>query len=58
MTKQEIEEKIEELENQSFLLDMKDHWTPNDFAKSSHLFNQILELKKRFKDEYGEEECQ
>lgn len=56
MDKKEILDKIGNLEFASFLLDMKDHWTPNDFAKSSHLFNQILELKKEFKDEYGEKE--
>ena len=50
MTKQEIEEKIEELENQSFLLDMKDNWTPNDFSKSSHYAIRIKELQNELKN--------
>lgn len=56
MDKKEILDKIGNLEFASYLLDMKDHWTPNDFAKSSHLFNQILELKKEFKERFGEDE--
>ena len=56
MDKKEILDKIGNLEFASYLLDMKDHWTPNDFAKSSHLFNQILELKKEFKERFGKDE--
>lgn len=56
MDKKEILDKIGNLEFASYLLDMKDHWTPNDFAKSSHLFNQILKLKKEFKERFGEDE--
>ncbi len=56
MSKEEILNQIDKLESQIFFLDMKDNWTVNDHGRSSHWHNQVLELKKQFKDEYGEEE--
>lgn len=46
MTKMEITKKIETLENQKFLLAMKDHWNRDDFDFDSKLWREICNLKK------------
>lgn len=42
-----IEEKIIDLENQRFLLSMKDHWTREDFDKDNELMKEISLLKNK-----------
>ena len=46
MTRTEILNKIDELENKAFLLKMKDHWTREDFARDTELFKEIRALKE------------
>ena len=46
MTRQEIEKKIEELENRRFFLAMKDFWDRKDFELDDKLYDEIRELKK------------
>lgn len=45
MTKTNIINKIEELENKRFLLAMADHWTQEDFDLNDKWFKEIMELK-------------
>lgn len=53
MTKEEIEMRIEELEDKQFYLDMKDHWERKDYdlmdeyiKEKKLLQKQLEELKK------------
>lgn len=46
MTRTEILNKIDELENKAFLLAMKDHWTREDFARDTELHTEIRALKE------------
>ena len=50
MTREEIEARIEELESDSFYLDMKDHWTSADFDRSRAMFNERMKLKKQLEE--------
>ena len=51
MTRTEILNKIDELENRAFLLKMKDHWTREDFARDDELFKEIRVLKEMLNTE-------
>ena len=46
MTKEEIERRIEELEDKLFMLNMKDTWNGDDYAKERQYEVRINELKK------------
>ena len=46
MTRQEIEKKIEDLENRRFYLAMADHWSRKDFELDDKWYREIRELKK------------
>jgi len=46
MSRTEILKRIDELENQKFMIDMIDRWSREDFATSAHLAHEIRELKK------------
>ena len=40
-----MEERIKHLETQLFLLDMKDHWTPADWAGHDKWIAELHQLK-------------
>lgn len=40
---------IEELERELFILDMKDHFTPEDYQKRNELLQKLKELKNEYK---------
>lgn len=46
MNKQEIEKRIEKLENDRFFLNMKDRWNFNDYRRDDELKKEIKNLKK------------
>ena len=46
MTRQEIEKRIEDLENRRFFLAMADHWGREDFELDDKWYREIRELKK------------
>ena len=46
MSKQEIKEKIEQLEKDLFILQMKDRYNHNDYVEELRLKAQIHELEK------------
>lgn len=45
MTVQEIKEKIEQLKNRLFMMNMKDRWTPEDEIKVTEMENEIHTLE-------------
>ena len=47
MTKNEIKEKIDRLEDLKFYLNMKDRWTTEDYRIINRYHNEIQELKKQ-----------
>ena len=47
MIRNEIEKRIEEIENKRFYLAMKDRWNANDYATDNKWFKELLELKKK-----------
>jgi hypothetical protein len=47
MTKNEIKEKIDRLEDLKFYLNMKDHWTTEDYRTMDRYYRKIQELKKQ-----------
>lgn len=47
MSKQEMKERMKELENRRFFLAMKDRWNSNDYALDDKLFHEWLELKNK-----------
>lgn len=47
MSKQEMKEKMKELENRRFFLAMKDRWNSSDYALDDKLFHEWLELKNK-----------
>lgn len=51
MKREEIEERIKELEKQRFYLAMNDHWTQKDYETDRALQDEIKELEGRLKDE-------
>ena len=50
MTREEIINRIETLENKMFYLKMKDHWTPNDFETDRKMYYEVKELKKELEN--------
>lgn len=46
MTNKEREQKMEELENRMFFLNMKDNWTNKDFESMREMKKEWNELKK------------
>lgn len=46
MTRQEIENKIKEIENKRFFLAMKDMWNREDFERDRKWNNEVRELEK------------
>lgn len=46
MTIEEIDKEIKTLEETRFYLQMKDHWTGEDFEKDAELTIKIRELKR------------
>ena len=50
MTKTQLEEKIDHLKHEIFLLDMKDHWDSADFSLSSSLNQELSEYERKLKD--------
>jgi len=47
MTRQEIEKRLEELQERNFYLEMQDHWTHADFEYSRRLKGEIRELTQK-----------
>ena len=47
MTKNEIKERIDRLEDLKFYLNMKDRWTTEDYRTMSRYRREIQELKKQ-----------
>lgn len=45
MAREEIEKRIEELENRQFMLNMVDRWTNEDRERASKLADEIRNLK-------------
>ena len=41
-----LKEELEELEERRFYLDMKNHWSTEDFQKDSELFKRRKEIEK------------
>lgn len=50
MTREEIINRIETLENKMFYLKMKDHWTPSDFETDRKMYHEVKELKKELEN--------
>ena len=49
MSKSEIEKKLEKIGNAIWDLDMKDHWSRDDYERYDQLVRSELELKKLLK---------
>ena len=47
MTKNEIKEKIDRLEDLKFYLNMKDRWTTEDYRTMGRYHREIQELRKQ-----------
>lgn len=47
MTKNEIKERIDRLEDLKFYLNMKDRWTTENYRTMNRYHNEIQELKKQ-----------
>ena len=47
MTKIEITKRMEELEYEMFILEMKDRWNAKDYEEKAKMFNEWLDLKKK-----------
>ncbi len=51
MTNREsIEKQIKTIEHQQFILQMKDHWSSEDFDQDREWSNEIRELEKQLKE--------
>lgn len=48
MTREQAQNRIEELENERFYLAMKDFWSSEDFKEDDKMFNEIFKLQKEF----------
>jgi len=46
MTRTEMLKKLETLENEKFMLAMKDFWFNSDWEEDNHLDREIAEIKK------------
>lgn len=49
MTREEINKRMEELENARFFLAMKDRWDRRDYEADDKMFRELLELKEQLK---------
>lgn len=47
MTRQEMENKLEELRERKFMLNMIDHWDNEDYELDSELRKEIKELEEK-----------
>lgn len=47
MTRQQIEERIKDLEYRRFILDMKDRWNSDDYRTDREWSEEIRTLKKQ-----------
>lgn len=54
MTRKQIEEQIEKLENRKFYLNMKDRWNREDYKRNDDLNKQLRELKEELKNVWKE----
>ena len=50
VTKKQLEEKIDHLKHEIFLLDMKDHWDSADFSLSSSLNQELSKYEGMLKN--------
>ena len=50
MSRKEIEELIEKIETQQFLLKMKDYWSGDDFARDREYSHDLKELRAKLKE--------
>ena len=50
MSKEEIEKRIESVENSLFYLDMKDRWSPEDYSYNHSLECELADLKRMLKE--------
>ena len=48
--KESIEKQIKTIKHQQFILQMKDHWTHEDFIQDSEWSNKIKELEKQLRE--------
>lgn len=46
MSREEIEQKIEEVKNRQFMLQMKDHWSDDDYDTDRMYSCQLRQLKE------------
>jgi hypothetical protein len=46
MTRTELENRINQLENDEFLLAMKDFWTDKDFEDNKRMFTELKSLRE------------
>lgn len=53
MTKEQILERIKELEEKIFMHDMKDHWDKHDFDLADEMELELSILKKKIGEENG-----
>lgn len=51
MTKrEEIENRIEKLRDEAFMLEMKDYWNDRDYREKKRINNEIRELRKELEN--------
>lgn len=50
MTKEEMKQRLEKLEKERFLLEMKDRWNAKDYDIDRQYRNEIRELKKEIEN--------
>ena len=50
LTKEMIEREIDELETSDFYVQMKDHWSPDDYRIHDAYQNRIRELREKLKE--------
>lgn len=53
MTKDELIEKYNDLHHKDFMIQMKDHWSSDDYAKSNVYHREYNEIAKELKEKYG-----
>lgn len=53
MTKEQILERIKELEEKIFIHEMKDHWDKHDFDLADEMELELSILKKKIGEENG-----
>ena len=50
MNRESIEKQIKTIKHQQFILQMKDHWSSEDFDQDREWSNEIRELEKQLKE--------